>query len=314
MIISRPTRPGRRARIRRCGESSWAISASSREAARNRWRGPPCSHVDLAYEVDAAGYDIHLAIAYWTDHEQFARWQASPPVADWWNSDARLDDGLGYFREILTPHVANLETLFAASDRLEGIGVLFGGLSAEPVQEHGYWGSMRDRLPRSQTDAMDPAGSLSSRTSSGRIRLAGHENVAVIRSGQDWTDTTGRERDMYLQEMEPILRKGMMFLRDHGRGIGCYANRYVQHIDATAGLIEKSFGISFWRSLDTMEKWAEFHPTHEAIFGTFMGIVGALDANLKLRLYHEVTVVTPDEQSYEYINCHPQTGLLAAVA
>lgn len=271
-------------------------------------------HVDTAHEIDGQGYDIHLAIAYWGDPAQFARWQASAAVVDWWESDARLDDGLGYFREILTPRVEHFETLFSAPDRLEGAGILVGNRSAEPIQEHGYWGSMRDRLPLSQTDAMAPSGDLASRPAAGRIRLAGHEHIAVIRSGQDWTDTTGRERAMYLEEMEPILRKGMMFLRDHGRGIGCYANRYAQLIDPATGPIEKSFGLSFWRSLEKMEKWAEFHPTHEAIFGTFMGIVGALDAELKLRLYHEVTVVKPEEQSYEYINCHLQTGLLAAVA
>ena len=201
------------------------------------------AHVDTAHEIDGQGYDTHLAIAYWADPAQFARWQASPAVADWWESDARLDDGLGYFREILTPRVEHFETLFSAPDRLEGVGILVGNRSAEPIQEHGYWGSMRDRLPVSQTDALAPSGDLSSRPAAGRIRLAGHEHIAVIRSGQDWTDTTGRERDMYLTEMEPILRKGMMFLRDHGRGIGCYANRYAQLIDPAAGPIEKSFGL-----------------------------------------------------------------------
>jgi aldoxime dehydratase len=33
----------------------------------------------------------------------------------------------------------------------------------------------------------------------------------------------------------------------------------------------------------------------------------------KLRLYHEVTVARADEQFFEYLNCHPQTGMLNAV-
>jgi aldoxime dehydratase len=32
-----------------------------------------------------------------------------------------------------------------------------------------------------------------------------------------------------------------------------------------------------------------------------------------LRLYHEVTVAAADEQFFEYLNCHPGTGMLAAV-
>lgn len=30
---------------------------------------------------------------------------------------------------------------------------------------------------------------------------------------------------MYLQDVEPVLREGMEFLRDQGNSIGCYANR-----------------------------------------------------------------------------------------
>jgi aliphatic aldoxime dehydratase len=30
----------------------------------------------------------------------------------------------------------------------------------------------------------------------------------------------------------------------------------------------------------------------------------------KLRLYHEVSVVGPDEQYFEYLGCHERTGLL----
>jgi aldoxime dehydratase len=33
-----------------------------------------------------------------------------------------------------------------------------------------------------------------------------------------------------------------------------------------------------------------------------------------LRLYHEVTVARADEAFFEYSGCHPQTGMLNAVA
>jgi len=33
----------------------------------------------------------------------------------------------------------------------------------------------------------------------------------------------------------------------------------------------------------------------------------------KLRLYSEVAVARADEQFFEYVNCHPQTGMLNAV-
>jgi len=182
-----------------------------------------------------------------------------------------------------------------------------GGVSGE-IMEHGYWGSMRDRIPLSQTDTMSPTGGLSLRDDgNGRVTVHGHENLAVIRSGQDWTDTQGEERRVYLEDIEPTLRAGMDFLRDQGAEVGCYSNRYVQHIDADGRPVEKSFGISHWRSLADLERWAESHPTHLKIFGIFLKKVPELP---NLRLYHEVSVLDAAAQGYEYINCHPGTGLL----
>jgi len=47
-----------------------------------------------------------------------------------------------------------------------------------------------------------------------------HDNLCLIRSGQDWSDTETSERKLYLEDVEPVLREGMDFLRDEGVGIG----------------------------------------------------------------------------------------------
>jgi aldoxime dehydratase len=41
-----------------------------------------------------------------------------------------------------------------------------------------------------------------------------------------------------------------------------------------------------------------------------MRIVQELQGQLKLSLYHEVSVLKAEDQYYEYINCHPGTGML----
>lgn len=56
-------------------------------------------------------------------------------------------------------------------------------------------------------------------------------HACLIRSGQDWSETRGAERTMYVEEVEPVLRRGMKFLRDDGAGIGCLANRDVRVLD-----------------------------------------------------------------------------------
>jgi aldoxime dehydratase len=104
------------------------------------------------------------------------------------------------------------------------------------------------------------------------------------------------------------------FLQQEGASIGCHTNRYVRHVDENRCALEKTFGMSLWRSLSHLEVWAGSHPTHVAIFGSFMRMVKATNFQPRLRLYHEVAVLAEDEQHFEYVNCHPSTGMLASVA
>ena len=131
--------------------------------------------------------------------------------------------------------------------------------------------------------------------------------------GIDDNDVVFAERKMYLEDVEPILREGMDFLRDNGRSIGCYANRYMTVVAPDGTPTEKSYGMSWWKSLAALERWAESHPTHVRIFGAAMKYLSTLGPAAKLRLYHEVTVARADEQFFEYLDCHPQTGMLNAV-
>jgi aldoxime dehydratase len=106
----------------------------------------------------------------------------------------------------------------------------------------------------------------------------------------------------------------MTFLRDDGGGVGCYTNRYVRHLGENGEALEKRFGMSLWRSLAHLEVWAGSHPTHVAIFGSFMRLIEAANVQPRLRLYHEVAVLAEDEQFFEYVGCHPRTGMLAAAS
>jgi aldoxime dehydratase len=141
----------------------------------------------------------------------------------------------------------------------------------------------------------------------GRVVVQGHDNIALIRSGQDWADAGEEERSLYLNEILPTLQAGMDFLRDSGKDLGCYSNRFVNYIDLDGNLLNLSYNIGHWRSLEKLERWAESHPTHLRIFVTFFRVATSLS---KLRLYHEVSVSDAKDQVFEYINCHPQTGML----
>ena len=285
-------------------------AAAERFAAAD---GP--GHWDRATAVDAAGYTNVTSIAYWTDPAAFARWFEGPAFAPWWNDDARLADGVGHFVEIVMPRQETYETLFSSNDRPEGVAMLAAGMSGM-VQEHAYWGGARDRMPASQVDAMQPVGQPSVDVGGGtlgrRIRVAPHENLCLIRSGQDWGDTDDAERAMYFGSVEPALREGMDFLRDSARRIGCWDNRYMDVVEADGTPTSKSFAMSWWRGLAELERWAESHPTHVEIFAAAMRHLSTLGPAARLRLYHEVTVARAADQRFEYLNCHPGTGMLRA--
>jgi aldoxime dehydratase len=268
------------------------------------------SHWDRAQCVDQAGFTNVVSVAYWDDAGSFDAWFATAREA--WTGAGAEGRSVGRFIEVLRPRVERYETLFSSLGRPEGVAVLADAMSAE-VQEHAYWGGMRDRIPLSQTSEMAPGGQPQAVRDGARIRVVAHDNLCLIRSGQDWSDTEASERKMYLDDVEPVLREGMDFLRDEGVAIGCHANRYMRVLGADGGESEKSYGQSWWKSLAALERWAESHPTHVRIFGAAMKYLSTLVPNAKLRLYHEVTVAAADEQLFEYRDCHPQTGMLAAV-
>lgn len=207
-------------------------------------------------------------------------------------------------------------------------------------------GSMRDRMAAAQTDPLIgekafPNNSSSSSSSpeladkkqkiidtrSQRIHIPGRPNLAMIRSGQDWSNTTPHERSLYLDTMHPVLTKGMTFLRDHGSEVGCISNRFMtctrktpssvitSHNNATTTCTtttttDRTFGLAYFDDLTSLEGWSKQHRTHLDIFARFLSYAAELQNQVSLRLFHEVMVLKPEQQFFEYVGCHDGTGML----
>ena len=188
-----------------------------------------------------------------------------------------------------------------------------------PVLEHVYWGSMRDRLPLSQTDGLlgekQNGSKEDSQTLGYRVNVPGKSNLAVIRSGQDWSNTYPEERELYLDTMHPVLIKGMNFLRDEGKAVGCHDCRFMKVTDPKTLRTDtdKTFGLAYFDDLASLEGWSKEHKTHLDIFGGFLQYAKRLNGNISLRLFHEVLVLAPEQQTFEYVNCHPHSGMLRSL-
>ena len=143
-----------------------------------------------------------------------------------------------------------------------------------------------------------------------RLLLAAPENLCVIRSAQDWSSCRGDERDSYLSDVHPVLTKGMKFLMENPVETGCLTCRFIEQLNDNGEAEDKTFGMAYFLDLAHLEAWAKSHPTHLAIFNSFMALAQRLGNAVTLRLWHEVAALPADGARLEYVNCHGRTGLL----
>jgi hypothetical protein len=277
-------------------------------------------YFELASYIDPSSYRKEAAFAYWPSKSSYESWVTQSGFGDFWN-DLEPGGEVGWFLEVFSPSIDRLETVFSNDTIPEGAAHMRESVSG-PMREHVYWGSMRHRLAVSQTDALEGEHVGSSEredttdTKSRRIRVAGRKNLCVIRSGQDWSGTNSRERKLYLETMHPVLVKGMEFLTNEGSEVGCLSSRFmevVDHADPTRST-DKTFGLGYFDNIASLEGWSKQHKTHLDIFGRFLQYAAELQNNVTLRLFHEVVVLRPEQQFFEYVGCHPGTGLLGSTA
>jgi aldoxime dehydratase len=275
--------------------------------------GAPATFEHAKYR-DREGCETIISIAYWKGRNQFEAWRASSGFDDWWNDPARLQEPNGFFHEVLMLPADHFETLFSTQSP---VGV--GNIATEvigPIRKHNYWGSMRDRIAKSETDDLvsqydTVLPRLGRKDTIGRrLRVSAPANLAIIRSGQDWTDCDNAELATYDESIRPVLAKAMGFLLDHPDETGCCTLRFAQETDAQGTGLKRTFGLGYFLTLAHLEDWASSHPTHLEIFKRFIAMLQQKKFEVKLKLWHEVSVLPSNDQLFEYINCSPGTGLL----
>jgi aldoxime dehydratase len=266
---------------------------------------------DEARFVDDRGYINVLLVGYWDDRQVFDRWNAALPPG-WWYDGLTMDGPIGAFREAYTPSVTDTETTFS-HPHPEGYATIADHMSGK-TDTHEYWGSARDRIPRAQTEDLEPDGGPRAsvvpeqETLGRRVDVVPQRNLCLLRSGQDWSETEAEERAFYLGKVRPLLERGMAEIAYEGLRLGCHFNRYMK-IEGTDGPVEKTYSLSAWLSLGHLEAWVRAN-THLAIWAAGIKHFKLAGDAAKLRLYHELMVLKAEDQSFAYFNCHRDTGML----
>lgn len=282
-------------------------------AELGRADGP--NYWDVAAYRDSQGFQNRVVAAYWNDDAANRRWEESLGP-DWWYRGLEVSGKIGTFRELYRASVRDAETTFT-HPYAEGCAKVAAAMSGK-TDTHEYWGSSRDRIPRAQTDLLVPKGrpmmassAMGQETLGRLVDVRPHENLCVLRSGQDWSETDGDEREFYLSKVKPYLDAGMDELSEDGLVRGCYFNRYMQLEDNAQN--ERTYSLSAWHSLAAVEAWVKAD-THLAIWGAGIKHYKRVGDVARLRLYHELAVLKSQDQSFAYFNCHRGTGMLNAVA
>lgn len=274
--------------------------------------GPTC--VEHARFPSADGV-THSICAYWIDEDRFRTWREDRAVEAWWQAPERLAGELGTWREILRIPRDRQESLYWL-DFPKGLSTS-PEIELYPTPYCGYYGSMRDRLMASCRDRLeaDPAASLSRR--SGRHGYGEHwsveapGNITLICGGSSWGFMGLEQHADYEGKLREPVTNGMAYLAENALPSGCLSMRWQRSTDTEGTPEPDEHAHAYFFSLPHLENWSEHHGSHAAIFSAAIQRYRKYGSANQLRTWHEVFVLPAGGQLFEYLNCHPDTGLLS---
>ena len=222
-------------------------------------------HLERARVVNTDD-QLTVFLGYWTNPKSQQRW----------SQRAQALTRPGVLLETAVIPAARWETLHSTPEMTPGVRHL---RAVELTDVHEYWGAARDRIPASATSdlAVEPAKPLPG-------------NLCLIRSGQVWEHCGEVERALYFADVEPNLTAGIDFLAKHPE-TGCIASRFLREQTIDGEDLESTSFVGWFRDLKSLEDWSRTHPTHLAIFNSFLTMVSDLGFEIDLRLWHEVAVI-----------------------
>lgn len=271
------------------------------------------SYFDLAVYCDAVHETNVVSALYWPDEATFDRWLARPDVAAWRSGEAALSKGCGQWWEPICLAPSRLETIAFAEYRRGLSACTFSRL--ERMDETGYWGAARDRIPASAYDRLAGASDALSldgevkATKGRRISIKPPAGLTVIRSGVSWGACGPEQLESYQRNVRPKLDAGMEYLRQNPLETGCCSLRQVVLTEG-AELAPEAYSLGHFLSLEHLEMWSKHHPTHLAIYHRALAERKKYQDRLELRTYNEIYILDEDARPFEYVNCHPRTGLI----
>jgi aldoxime dehydratase len=101
---------------------------------------------------------------------------------------------------------------------------------------------------------------------------------------------------------------GMKYLVENKQETGTLSLRIMTNLDDDRAERRETSVYAHFLSLAPLDQWAEFSPSHLAIYDHAIAKNRQYKQDRQFVSWHEVFVLPFGE--FEYVNCHPRTGLL----
>ncbi len=274
----------------------------------------PAAHEVMRF-TDEQGEVNAVVVAYWLDATRHARWTADAASPKWFRSDAPMADAtVGYWRETIAVPYDRFETIYSGPNYKIGFARTADS-TIEPMTTNGYFGAARDRIPVSAIDPLDspmkdtPPQPREVASRGKRLFASTPHNMTALRSGQYWVGAGEEQLADYNENLEPKLMRGMNFLLDHKQDTGTLALRVMTNLDADGNDRAETSVLAYFLSLQKLEDWSKSHVTHLDIYRHAIAMNRKFKEKREVITWHEAFVM-PAATSFEYVNCHPLTGVI----
>jgi len=266
-------------------------------------------HSEHAYHDDGEGFRNDILLVYWKSSQSFGKWRAEKAVKEFVARERNHEAGV--WIEALSAPAGHFETSYSTGTARWGISRHH---STREDPTHAYYGAMRDRIDAAEDGGLPGAvgrlnRELRAQTRGRHLSLELPENLCFIRTVQGWSECSMEEKDFFMKHTYPVYQRGVEYLRTHPLETNCISARLVT--DAAHGPDQpQTETLAWFLSLTDLEAWTWNHPTHAAIFNTFMKHAEKFNFDVNILLGHEVLVLPKNGVHAEYNNCHHSTGFL----
>lgn len=266
-------------------------------------------HHEHAYHVDGQGCRNDVLLAYWKQPGDFQKWRTQETISQFFNKTR--DNGVGLWIESMSSPADYYETNYSRPTIKWGIA-RHDKCHEDPI--HGYYGAMRDRIKAAEDGGLSsPVGrlnrELNAQTRGRHLTTKLPENLCFIRTVQGWNACSDEEKEYFMKHSYPVYQKGVEYLRGNPVETNCISARLMTDVEEHPDLPQAET-LAWFLSLTDLEAWTWSHPTHAAIFKTFMKHAEKFNFKVDILLGHEVLVLPASSVHAEYNNCHNKTGFL----